>query len=472
MTGVASRTNLAGVAFYLFFPVSLVFTVGVAILTAYSFGWMGVAFLFIVTAGILITWYLPEFWTVALFSSGIFKEWASVNVPLFSHFDFTIALALMALLAYALYRLREGKADTLPDLPALLTFAAFAAYLLLSISWSSAPKYGLSKSFAFAGFGGVLFVTASGYNKLQRVRNAMWILFSLGVSTSVYTLLTLSQALSNLPKILEFYRASFLGVNPISYAQWVGVIAVISLALASAVRSNLLRVLVYAGSALMILAVLAANSRGPFLSLIISLIALGVIQFRHSRSIRMFWWAGGIVILVVLLMSLMPSQLVSRYTDFSSGKTGEAQVQSRVTVYQRLRLWQTAIDLPMESVSTGLFGVGCGAFGHVYYKGDVAWWPHNIFLEVLSEGGVVGLFLLLVHWATVYADTADVKRKLSASKKKENYRRLYIAVGIAVLFFLVGAQVSGDLSHNRRLWYFLGLLLGTNSSLRSESGVA
>ena len=157
---------------------------------------------------------------------------------------------------------------------------------------------------------------------------------------------------------------------------------------------------------------------------------------------------------------------MSRYSDFSGGKTGEAQVRSRITVYQRLRLWQTALDLPTESVGTALFGVGCGAFGHEYYRGDVAWWPHNIFLEVLSEGGLVGLALLLLHWATVASETVTVRRKLKVGSGE--FRRVYLALGIALLFLAVGAQVSGDLSHNRRLWYFLGMLVATNSAARNE----
>ncbi len=469
MTGVASRTKSVW-----FIPTPSTFLLLLAlsftILSTYEFGWMGVAFLLVIVGGALVTWYLPEFWTAALFSSGIFKEWATANIPLFAQFDFTVALSMMALLAHVLYRLRQREALTLPGLSGLLTFAVLAAYLLLSTSWSSAPGYGLSKAFSFAGFGGVLFLTASGYNRLQRIRSTFWILFVFGVATSVYTLVTLSQALSNLPKILEFYRASFLGVNPISYAQWVGVIAVVSLVLVSGVRSRPRRILVYVGSGIMILAVLAANSRGPMLSLLVSLLGLGVIQFRHTRSVRVFAWVGAIGGLMLILVSLLPSQLVSRYSDFSSSKTGEAQVQSRITVYQRLRLWQTALDLPTEGVDTALFGVGCGAFGHVYYRGDVAWWPHNIFLEVLSEGGLVGLLLLLTHWGTLLADTVDAKRKQTASAG--SFQRVYIAIGVAILFLLIGAQVSGDLSHNRRLWYFLGMLVAANSAVRNESGEA
>ncbi|MDZ7374216.1 MAG: O-antigen ligase family protein [candidate division KSB1 bacterium] len=423
--------------------------------------WVGLAGVVIGPTLVLLLWYLPEFWVALLFSSGIFKEWATLALPIFRTLDFTLVLALLALVAYLLRWLRQPRGMPVSQWASLLTFAVFAGYLLLSVSWSPSPAYGLSKALSFAGFGGVLFLAASGMAGRESVVRSLWVLFFMALGTSIYTVATLSRALGNLPKIYEFYRASFLGVNPISYAQWLGTIAVASFALGPGLRSRGARLLAYAGSLLMTAVVLAANSRGPTLSLLICLLALAFLESRRRHSLRPLRWLALGVVVVVSLVSLLPEKLVSRYSDFSTERSWVSQIQSRLTMYQRLRAWERAFDVTTEDMATATLGLGSGGFSHEYYHEDVPWWPHNIFLEVLCEGGAIGLLLLLGHWATLLVGVSAARSK--AAHRDASLGRIYLAVGLGILFLFVGAQFSGDLSHNRRLWYFLGLLCAVNS---------
>ncbi len=440
---------------------------GLVLLAVCCFEWKGVLGIVGIMAFALITWHVPEFWIALLFSSGIFKEWATLSIPLFRAVDFTVALSALAALAGFLHWVRQPRGMGFAHWASLLTFAALASYLLLSVSWSPAPKYGLSKALSFAGFGGVLFLTTSALGHPKAVLRSLWILFALAVGTSIYTLVTLVRSVGNLPKILEFYRASFLGVNPISYAQWAGAVAVASLAIAPVVRTRWRRVLAYLGSAILVIVVLAANSRGPMLCLVLTVAVLVLAEARRSRSYRALAWMTGAVIVFLLAISLLPKQLVSRYSDFSEERGGFYAVGSRLTVYQRLRAWESAVDVSLAEPTTMAFGLGCGGFAHAYYHADVQWWPHNIFLEVLSEGGIVGLLLLAGHWGTFLL--LGRRRGAGIRPTDESRRRIYLALGLALLFLFIGAQFSGDLSHNRRLWYFLGLLNAANSEAeRSE----
>ena len=85
-------------------------------------------------------------------------------------------------------------------------------------------------------------------------------------------------------------------------------------------------------------------------------------------------------------------------------------------------------------------GGGLGSFRGLRY----GVYPHNIFLEVLSEGGVAGVaLLLLVLWR--------FERVYWQNKKPDG------AATAAFVLILVNTQFSGDLYDSRSLFVFMML---------------
>jgi O-antigen ligase len=100
-------------------------------------------------------------------------------------------------------------------------------------------------------------------------------------------------------------------------------------------------------------------------------------------------------------------------------------------------LWLTAIEMAGERP---VFGWGLGGF--VFYN---LTYPHNVFLEALVAGGLVGLLLLMVLLWASFSRILRNPRHLS---------RLQIAAFVLVL---TAAQTSGDLFDSRGIFLLASL---------------
>lgn len=92
-----------------------------------------------------------------------------------------------------------------------------------------------------------------------------------------------------------------------------------------------------------------------------------------------------------------------------------------------------------------LFGYGVGNFSRFYFDGsdDTRFYPHNIFLELLVENGII-LFLIILCMVWLLYKNSDTKF---------NYIFLY---------YLVNACLSGDIILNEMLFFYMGFLsIGT-----------
>ena len=113
---------------------------------------------------------------------------------------------------------------------------------------------------------------------------------------------------------------------------------------------------------------------------------------------------------------------------------------------QRLENYRSSIDIWAEAPITGH---GIGSWSIMAGFGDTRNYPHNIVLEVLSEGGLVGMLLLALVVAVGVGHAAR--------------RRLHLTPpGLIAIMLVVNAglnaMVSGDLADNRYLFMTLGLL--------------
>ena len=111
-----------------------------------------------------------------------------------------------------------------------------------------------------------------------------------------------------------------------------------------------------------------------------------------------------------------------------------------------------SINTWLSDFKTFFIGLGSGGFSSLFLWRDFRWYPHNIFLEILVELGVVGLILIssLIYFSI----------KQLFSYKNYNYLSEISAVwisGTLVMFF--SAQFSGDLNDNRILLMFLSISL-------------
>jgi O-antigen ligase len=97
-----------------------------------------------------------------------------------------------------------------------------------------------------------------------------------------------------------------------------------------------------------------------------------------------------------------------------------------------------------------LLGTGIGSWSTFYYGNDQRNYPHNLFLEIAFEEGLIGLAAFLTLLALV---GASIFRMLGASRSH------FLVLGLLVLYCVIVSLFSGDLDDNRVLWFWMGMTL-------------
>ncbi len=411
-------------------------------------------YLLIALAGVAFLFANPD-WTLALFfSSALIKEWLLLNIPFFAQFDFTLLIFLLNATALFFFLVRKGYLFEFKLHSSMLPLILFTALMIFSITYTPSFKYGSAKAFSFFLFNWALFLSPLLLIRNERSASRMiTILVLLATVTTAYTLVTLLQSLFS-GSIIYSYRASFLGVNPISFANWIGAIAILLFAYLPNIGKRWHRYGAFAALGLLILALFAANSRGPMISFILSLVLYGAIRFRKTSKRKLVQLALVVLLFVVIALIILPEQLTSRYTDLISQEEG-SQNYAYFTINTRLFGWKAALEMATAHIYSVFFGVGNGGFSQVIYRQDIRWYPHNIFLEVFCELGLAGLGLLVWHLSSIWGDIRRFLRKNLTDRS----RTLFYAFCMAAFFNFVNAQFSGDLNDNRRLWFFLGMVV-------------
>lgn len=192
-----------------------------------------------------------------------------------------------------------------------------------------------------------------------------------------------------------------------------------------------------------------AGGRGPLIATILSLSILGLhyIKFENGTILikRNIVWViaafciSAFIFISTLLSDKLPQtlqRLLLLFNDEDKGASAET----------RLYYYDQSIELIKEKI---FFGYGIGSWPVELGFPDTRNYPHNIFIEVQFELGVVGLILLLMLMI------------IPLKNGFLNYKKDYLYIILISLFLntFINAFISGDISDNRLLFTFLGLLL-------------
>jgi probable O-glycosylation ligase (exosortase A-associated) len=196
-------------------------------------------------------------------------------------------------------------------------------------------------------------------------------------------------------------------------------------------RSRPLKLVCLLLMAMFLVSIIFTGSRGAFVGLLATLVYL---LYKEKKLII------GLVILALLsplAVYLASDQYVERIesiTDYESDQS----------VGIRLQLWRAAVDMVADYP---IFGVGTGNFANAYgsayrAKGSASlyWSPHNVFIQILTEMGLVGFTVYLIFIGSIFWINHKSRRLLADLKDQ---KLLYhISQGIDVI--LVGYIVAGQ----------------------------
>lgn len=355
-------------------------------------------------------------------------------------FDPTVGLAVLVVIALA-RRVASGEGLRMPPAPLLVPLLLIGVAILLGLLWSGAPEYGQEKTVKY--FTVTLLAALAPFALLTTERDLFKFLYTIAAGAVVVAALTLVTEPTVAEGIATEYdtqgRYSFGG--QIFPARFLCTGALILFLLPGLTRSRWALLAPLAAIGVTIVAS-GYGARGPMAAFFATLVAVALISaVRSGRAL------ATVVVAVVVGAAVLPFVTVP---DSASERLSEAARDPVSTLRGDTRwiLYNQAIEL-IEGHT--VFGAGTGTFGA--YVSIVSpprqrlLYPHNIFLEVWAE---LGILPLLAYMLAVGGGAWVLMRRLAATDDRHERNLLTLAFGLLVFNFLV-TQVSGDINDNRTL---------------------
>jgi O-antigen ligase len=139
-------------------------------------------------------------------------------------------------------------------------------------------------------------------------------------------------------------------------------------------------------------------------------------------------------------------RLISRLTNiFDTESTSYTSLDSRfdLTTYA----WNYFLKYPIT-------GIGFGSFGINYSGTEDRIEPHNIILEIMSQTGIIGLFLFLLFLFTIF---------IFIYKKYNRDDNINLILILIIVFLFLQTLISTYLIDSKDLFFWLGVILCYNS---------
>lgn len=313
------------------------------------------------------------------------------------------------------------------------TFVLLSLYLLFStFVLSSFRGYGVEKLFYFSLTLLACFGFASLITKTKSVKYFAYASFFQSLFLVLVSLVSdFDYKLFN--GIISTSRFSILGINPIWVSRLLFYGLLSNLYLFRTNKNVLLRIGVIVISVLQFYYGFLTNSRGPLLALILGIIVYSLFSIKKISM--------GKVMVILLVFALMIGVGYNKIKNnpnsrFSGAGTGDTSTQSRLFAqYQAYTLFSTNI----------IFGGGWGSFSQYPLE-----YPHNVFTEIGSETGLIGLAIFLSLLIIT------LSRILSLHKHHNNHETCFLMALLASSF--INANLSGHVGLNPFFWLSLYLV--------------
>ncbi|MFA7466643.1 MAG: O-antigen ligase family protein [Desulfotomaculaceae bacterium] len=333
--------------------------------------------------------------------------------------SFLLPLYIMCVLV--LLRKKAGSLVSLLGCWELWAVLGLGLLLVVRLPGSLDVGYGMHKAKYYLAnnmvcfLGPVLATAAWGIRGLHRLLKGV---FLGGLGLTVY--FWLSASYTELP----FNIYAVLNFNPIGLSRMVGMFMLLAvcarfLPLAVPVR---LALILAGGSAMALF-----DARGPVVALVLAMLWAGLV-----RPGRKSGWLPLLALVIFMVMLVLISTLHWMPIDlFSLDDTG------------RLSFYQVALHAFIQNPAVG---AGTGSFAALAPASGVAY-PHNLFLELAAELGIIGLVLSL---GLVFVPLG----RLAFSRQQAGDAPL---AGALMMYCLANAMVSGDVNGNFLLWLAAGV---------------
>ena len=222
-------------------------------------------------------------------------------------------------------------------------------------------------------------------------------------------------------------RMAIFGGGPIVFSRWICIFLILCF---NFIKNNIVK---WTLVSLSLLLIIKAGSKAPFVFLLISILY----KYTVGLSFKTFLYGILTFCLLYLSFDLVIQLLGSRLSSLFSLDLIDA-----TSSVARLDRWRMAIRVFLENP----YGVGFGNYVPVSKSIEandfyLAEYPHNLFLELISELGVFGVGLVFVFIFKIF--------------KMLNNRNIKLVEKQLLIFLFLNAMVSGDIMDSRFFILFL-----------------
>lgn len=204
-------------------------------------------------------------------------------------------------------------------------------------------------------------------------------------------------------------------------------------------------------TAIFFLAMMFLNaSRGPVIALYVALLMFELFDFSGKS-----WKHRGVKILILSVTFYIvfwshspltkPLENAAARNDQMISITEKFNTDAGGTGNERVIIWKNTLNMIKEHP---LLGIGTGSFHTVvpYKPNEPYRYPHNLILEVMVEQGIPGLLI----WLGFGLNTAYLA--IRGIWKQSSGKRIYLISLVILVYGLVNAMLSGDLTDNPNIF--------------------
>jgi len=332
----------------------------------------------------------------------------------------------------------------------------FVIMLSISFIYTPSPNYGIRKIVGFILSSiSIMFISYFFINEeKQRIRLYKFI-YIIGLLNGIFTFILVFQKYGMAYGLTGFGmiatdELSLGGANfaiSIGFGRRIGLTIICGLCLLLTQQRGKFKNMVAMTLPFLGILLLLSGARGPIISFIMVILLLLIIikKKRNKRSVLIM----GSTCLILLLL-LLPffgdsetrDKIFNRFMHMGSDKN----------VLGRFALYRSAIELFSRH---SLIGVGVGGYSQIVSL-DVRLYPHNIFLEIMAELGIVGISIFIL---ILFSNIRLYKHLLKVIPTRSSGNTFVYFSFLILIFGILNAMVSADLTWNEYIWLGSSLLI-------------
>jgi O-antigen ligase len=388
---------------------------------------------------LFLLYFIPELGPALFLGGGfLFAFFLGANPAI------TILILFITLLGAILYFLRrEEDYKGIHNDYSVYFLILFTAVIVAGFFYTTNKVYAASKIYRYTTYNIVAFLIPILYFKdmlkIRRILDIIWYFNALLILISLYVIFLGGADLS--------IRFDLMGrVNPIWIARALGMGILISIDWFYRNKSRWIHflLLLYIGFSVWI--IILSGSRGPLLGTIAG-IMIYIMYVKERTFWKRFGYILGALVLLGMIFLVLPKDML--FNKFGS-------VRASLSVLQRFALWEEAIK---QIIENPVLGRGTG--GYQVFSAYFGKYPHNIFLEAAAEQGIPAMIILTVF----------LLRPLSLipSLLESEKRQIVVLLFAFWTNYMLNAQLSGDITSNYQVWFFISSLIMLKQSTTGKS---